>query len=387
MTGIINLICAEYFFGDDVSSGGISILSRPSRVSGNDEGNPLKMNSETRDINRKTLVLRLSSLGDVVLASAALETFPKGGVDWVVAREFSLPLQGHPKIGTLHVFDRREGLTGWLKLARKLWLNNYSEVIDLHRSVRTRILRALFLVWGLGRVRWTSVPKRRLRYLGFYLFKRAWPAGLRPKPKVGEFARTAGGTGAERPDLRHLTNLGGPSEVAAFEAENEWLTRPFVCVMPGAQWEGKRWPIEEYVALARRVPFLQVVLGTEKDRESLALVEAYKREGIEHRSGVGRWDLRQVALVLSRARGYVGNDTGLAHLAEAVGTVALVVFGPTVPEMGFGPWRQGSASAGSSLWCRPCGKDGRNCFRVSRRYHCLKSFPASEVRLPESWKS
>ena len=96
-------------------------------------------------------------------------------------------------------------------------------------------------------------------------------------------------------------------------------------------------------------------------------------------SGVGRWSIREVAQVIAKASFYLGNDTGLAHLAEAVGTAARVIFGPTVPDMGFGPWRQESFVLQADLGCRPCGKDGRYCYRFTDRYACMKALTAEEV--------
>jgi heptosyltransferase-2 len=149
--------------------------------------------------------------------------------------------------------------------------------------------------------------------------------------------------------------------------------------MPGSLWDGKKWPIERFVEVARGAGLLSVVLGTDRDPESAELVRALENAGIRLLSGVGKWSLSETATVLAGAEAFVGNDTGLAHLAEAVGTRALVVFGPTVPEMGFGPWRPESRAIGASLGCRPCGKDGRYCYRLHDRYRCIQAVTSEQV--------
>ena len=146
--------------------------------------------------------------------------------------------------------------------------------------------------------------------------------------------------------------------------------------MPGSKWRGKCWPVERYFETIRSHGHsgwgTPVILGGLRDAGSLELVERLERAGIGHVSGVGRWDLRQVARILAGARAYLGNDTGLAHLAEAVGTPALVIYGPTSAQMGFAPWRPESATVEwEALGCRPCGKDGRRCYRPVRKYLCL----------------
>ncbi len=337
--------------------------------------------------NRKILVLRLSSLGDVILAAAALETdhLKAAQVDWVVAREFARLLQGHPRLHRTWEFDRSAGTSGWLKLADELYAQNYDEVLDLHASLRTRILRLFFLSRSLmdfsfkwfRPAAWRTVSKRRLSLFGLFLFKKQWPRARLPGSMAQRFARVARGTGAERPDLTHLLQQAtGPN--ASVRKRLEEL-REYVCVMPGSAWPGKRWPVERFFRLLEENRVPAVILGTSKDVESAQLVRMLQDANLPHESGVGCWDLGEVAWVLSRSRAYLGNDTGLAHLAEAVGVSASVVFGPTVPEMGFGPWRKESQAIGAQLWCRPCGKDGRYCFRIKQRYLCLSMLSSEEV--------
>jgi heptosyltransferase II len=120
-------------------------------------------------------------------------------------------------------------------------------------------------------------------------------------------------------------------------------------------------------------------LGGPDDRESFELVRRLEDAGVRHFSAVGERSLPQVARILAGSQGYLGNDTGLGHLAEAVGVGSFVVFGPTTPEMGFGPWRSQSRTIGKDLWCRPCGKDGRFCYRPKNKFLCMTSLDSSEV--------
>jgi heptosyltransferase-3 len=100
---------------------------------------------------------------------------------------------------------------------------------------------------------------------------------------------------------------------------------------------------------------------------------------------VGDLSLREVAEILKGAWRYFGNDAGLAHLAEALGVPSFVIFGPTKEDMGFGPWRAESRAIGKPLSCRPCGKDGRYCYRLTQRFGCMKSLEPGEVmaQIPE----
>src|SRR5690349_18324784 len=97
----------------------------------------------------KRLILKLSSLGDVILASSALETTQLNhSFDWVVAQEYRELLSHHPKINQVLSFDRSSGLKGWVRFCRKLWEVGYSDIFDLHSSLRTQIMKVLFRVWS-----------------------------------------------------------------------------------------------------------------------------------------------------------------------------------------------------------------------------------------------
>jgi ADP-heptose:LPS heptosyltransferase len=341
------------------------------------------MTNGNNDSRRRVLVFRLSSLGDVVLATSVLSGSMNFEIDWVVASEFAELLQGHPRINKVWSYDRRSGLKSWLDLCRQLRAAGYDEVWDLHDTLRTRVAQFIFSRGAAEtRPRWSRLRKERWRMRGMFLFKAAWPRVFRPRSFVERYSRFGNGDGKGRPNLKHLLRNLAEREGLASEAY-QWINLPegvpYYCVMPGSKWEGKCWPARKYLEVIRNVQGIPVVLGGGADQEARRLLELLRAEEIEHRSGVGQWDLSQVAKVLTASKGYLGNDTGLAHLSEALGRPALVIFGPTSPEMGFGPWKEESASLGADLWCRPCGKDGRHCQRPFRKYLCMEKLETGDV--------
>ncbi|MBI4925697.1 MAG: hypothetical protein HY843_07215, partial [Bdellovibrio sp.] len=328
----------------------------------------------------KILILRLSSLGDVVLATSVLEAssrFKK--IDWVVASDFSAILREHPKINRLWVFDRFQGLVAWTTFCKQLFNENYDTVFDLHVSIRTRILKFLFYFWSFTLNKkppaWQSISKSYYRYYGYFIFKSLWPKFLRPISMRKKFLLKLGATGNELPNLTHLVirenNL---SQLLAN------LPKEYFCIMPSSHWATKSWPVEYYFELVKKLPFPCVILGTMKDGLSLKLIELLKTNSIYYISAVGKLNLKEAAQCLARSKGYIGNDTGLSHLAEAVGTKTYVIWGPTVPTTGFEPSLAESRSFGVPLWCRPCGKTGRFCHRIfNHRYACLKNLMPETV--------
>ncbi|MFZ9596533.1 MAG: glycosyltransferase family 9 protein [Bdellovibrionia bacterium] len=334
-------------------------------------------------VQPQTLILRLSSLGDVILSSTVLQVSGlKNPIDWVTSAQYASLFETHPRVRRVYGFDRKSGLRAWVRLCRVLWHAQYSDVLDLHGSLRTQLMRVLFWFWGVfspppSPIQWRSVSKPRLRLFGYFTLKKAWPKRLRPLPWVVRFAQTAGGSGSERPTFEHL--LAKPSPRA--QAFLKTVSTPFLVVMPSSLGPGKTWPVENYVEFFSQTSILPVVVGTASDLPSYELVRKLQEAKLPHRSGLGLWDLTDTAHVLAGSSGYLGSDTGLAHLAEALGVRAYVLFGPTVPDQGFGPWSAQSRAVGSKVSCRPCGQDGRYCFRITEKYACLKRLTPDDVRL------
>ena len=335
----------------------------------------------------KILIFRLSSLGDVILSTAALEalrtraqsTQQKLQIEWVVSSDFAEVLRGHPQIAKLHEFARPRTLKSWVTLCRQLWLEGFDEVIDLHGSLRSLIARFLFWKWSrsenpeLAPTIWTRISKQRFRFYGYYLFKRFWPQVLRPKSLRWIASRAGGATEAQKPSMDHLL-LSSPRLPLSLDQKK------YFCVMPSSKWNGKQWDVEKYLEVLGHFPHLiPVVLGTRRDAQSVALVRRLELMGRPVVSGVEVLTLAENARVLLQAQFFLGNDTGLFHLAEALNTPSVVVLGPTCNETGYGPWNLASVSVGRDLLCRPCGKAGAFCHRFWDSHACLKGLDSTLV--------
>lgn len=328
----------------------------------------------------KRLYIRLSSLGDVLLAAAALPGPPSPRLpskdsqdevsDWLTSTNYAALFEGHPTLRRVITFDRSKGLGGWLSLCQDLAREKYDEVFDLHRSWRTLLLTVYLRVSG-SRSRIYRVSKQRVRQFGFFTFKSRWPKAWRPLPWWERHSSLARGDNLGRPDFSHLLQR------AVLPAE--LVGRQYWVVMPGAAWPGKMWSAKAFAEVVAGLRILPVVVGLPSDQECHDLVALLKAAGREHVDGVGKWNFPELAQVIRASSAYLGNDTGLAHLAESLGVRTHVIFGPTHPQAGFGPWRIESQALGAALWCRPCGKDGRSCFRLTQRYACMKTYAPSEV--------
>jgi heptosyltransferase-2 len=324
----------------------------------------------------KTLIVRLSSLGDLILSTSGLEALDQSSeVHWLTSAEFGGLLDGHPSIHEVIRYDRkRGGVFSWVRLGLELRRRRFTRVIDLHCTQRTFLLR--LLLWPVA---WSSVKKRRWRRWGLFLFKDFWPESLQPKRWTQEFSGVLAGSREHKPDLRYLLREDRHSQEQSLPSPGAGAY--YYAVMADSAWEGKCWPVDRYVEL---VCSLQggtpVILGTRNDTRSAKLIEELELRGAEF---VDRrnasWQL--LAETLTGCKFLVGNDTGLAHFAESLGVPVVVIYGPTSPALGFAPHLQVSKTVESRVGCRPCSADGRFCYwSGDSRFKCLKEINVPEVR-------
>jgi ADP-heptose:LPS heptosyltransferase len=325
----------------------------------------------------KRLIFRLSSLGDLILSQSILEPPFKGETHWVVAKEFEGLLVGNPRIKKVWSFDRRKsgGIGGWLSFLSELRREGFTEVLDIHSTLRTWIARVYFRVFS-PKSHWRKISKERLRRVGYETLKRAWPASWRPRHFAHKCALLGGGYGNERPNLRWMIS----------SSVSESNGHPRIAVVPASAWVGKQWPTERYAEwmkrhLRDRAGDELILLGTEKDLAAVRLREVLISEKVPFTDGIGKYGLRDLASLLASCISVVGSDTGLLHLAEAVGTPVVTLFGPTRADFGFGPLDERSRPVQTPLWCSPCSKDGTLCFRLVQRHKCLRRIDGKAVEV------
>lgn len=351
----------------------------------------------------KILVIRMSSLGDILLATSFLETLPAHAkVDWVVGSDFEFVLKGHPKVSRLISFQKKLGFRGWLSLVADLNRETYTARVDLHRTLRSRVAFALFKLGDLVRLRSIpshSVSKERIKTTLYLAFKELVPKFARPTPFWQRFAKLA-------QTLSHTAGINlalqPPSYVPILESAQldegavlksyKLTSKNYYALMPASRWSTKEWGAQHYLDLILSNPAgfdqggaIPLILGRAADRACQELKRLLEEHKIAYRSALEESDFKKTAILLKHAQFYSGSDTGLSHLSESVGTPSFVIFGPTRPDLGFGPWRVESKSVSVSVGCAPCSKDGKICYRFLSPHACLKKLSAEKVRESLPW--
>ncbi len=314
-------------------------------------------------------------MGDVILTTPLVRAIrarhPDAELVYLTRPAFAPLVSDHPAGLEVLTFD--PGKESLRSLAARLRARRFSHLLDLHGVMRTRLLR--FLVPGA----WRGYSKRRFARWMLVHGKRDIYGDV--VPEAERFFEAARGLGVE-PD-------GKPAEVgisaAAAERGQVWLAgeglggRPIAALAPGAAHFTKRWPVEQWEMLSRSLVAqgydVAVLTGGDFRDEGARIAAA---GGGNAASTGGALGLQETAAVLRAAEVAVSGDTGLMHLATAVGTRVVALFGPTVRQFGFFPYRSPSTVLELPLGCRPCSAQGGPRCPLGH-HHCLREIPVEMV--------
>lgn len=309
---------------------------------------------------RSILIIRLSSLGDVVLSTPLVRqlhrTYPEAVIDVMVHERFAEVWKNNPHVR--HVWDvdprAHHQLHSTLKLRMRASVadGRYDMVVDLQHNHRSRRLRR-----GLGRTV-VHAPKHRLEKLALVWLKR-YPDAI--TSVVSRY----------RSCVEHLPlalDVEGPEvwlpEERAMGAYGGWTTAPTgrIALAPGAQHATKRWPAERYVELCDRLwseaGLTPVLLGSVADSDVCAAIANASMAPVQRTDGAT--NVEQTLRVLDTCDALVTNDSGVMHLGAARHRPIVAIFGSTVPAFGFAPYGTPHVIVEHAVACRPCTHIGRS---------------------------
>jgi heptosyltransferase II len=306
-----------------------------------------------RSLQPAAVVIQTSFLGDMVLTTPLIAELARRGPVDVVATPASAPLlANNPSVRDVIVYDKRgtdNGLRGLWRVTQTLRYRSDDEKREVgiaylaQGSVRSAMLALLGGVdervgfsTSPGRVLYTqTVPYRSDRHHAERLWRLA-AENAAQEPTAAQL----------RPRLYPGANHVG--KVDELLAENGYAGEPLVALAPGSIWGTKRWPY--FPALARSLADTMRVVVIGGAADAALAREIAEAAGPSTIDSTGK---------LSLLAFLVTNDSAPQHLASAMDTPTVTVFGPTVPDFGFGPLATRNATIGLELLpCRPCHKHG-----------------------------
>ena len=340
----------------------------------------------SRTEEMRVLIVRLGALGDVVhtipVVAALGRRFPGAVVDWVIDERYAGLLDLVPGLDRRLVLRTRgrPAVAGWAALRRELREVPYDVALDVQGLGKSALVARLS---GARRVVGFGAPFLRERWARWLHTETADPG--RPRHVVDRNLGILGALGVADRDWSFPIRVGASPAVDALRRRLDPAAGGYVMINPNAAWSTKRWPPERYGAVAAHVGRAHgrpcvVLRGPGDEVRAAAVVAASEGAAVP----APPTDLVELAALLRAGALLVSGDTGPLHLAAALGTPVVGLYGPSDPARN-GPWSADdeivSAFADCACAARRAGT-GREVHMVRRcraRTGCLDRIAVEQV--------
>ncbi|MBH2004802.1 MAG: glycosyltransferase family 9 protein [Sphingobacteriia bacterium] len=328
--------------------------------------------------NKKFLVIRFSSIGDIVLATPAIRCLkmqvPGSSVHFLTKRSFKAVTEANPYIDRFHYFDNNlDELIGELKQ------ENFDYIIDLHKNFRTVLIRL--------KLRVPVLSYQKLSFQKFLLTK----FGIHQMPgrhitdrcldAIAPTGAVNDGMGLDYfiPAGQHIRGDDIPLSHSA----------GFIAVVIGASYYTKKLPVEKLQELCGTINFPIILVGGKEDREEGEAIAAV--DPVKIYNACGKFSLHESADIVRRSKLVISHDTGLQYIACAFNKKVLAIWGGTSPLLDVEPYygeKQLLQHAGGrayenfivpGLSCQPCSNYGtRKC--PKGHFRCMLNQDLPRIR-------
>ncbi|MDZ7936681.1 MAG: glycosyltransferase family 9 protein [Emticicia sp.] len=287
----------------------------------------------------KFLILRFSSIGDIVLTTPVIRCiktqYPDAEVHFATKKQFKVLVENSPYIDKYHLLEK--SLNPFIKTLQS---EGYDYVIDLHNNLRTSIIKL-----KLGK---KSFSFDKLNFKKWLLVN----LKINQMPDVHIVERY----------LKTVETLGIKNDLKGLdyfipEKDKVPINEPYVAYAIGGQHFTKKLPISRIIEICQKIDKKIMLLGGKEDIPAAEEIE--KSLGNKIINSCGKYNLNQSASLVHQAEYIITHDTGLMHIAAALKKKVISIWGNTVPEFGMYPYlTEFSIIENKELSCRPCSKIG-----------------------------
>ncbi|MEE9190593.1 MAG: glycosyltransferase family 9 protein, partial [Candidatus Neomarinimicrobiota bacterium] len=264
-----------------------------------------------------------------------------------------------------------------IKTGNYLNRQGFDMVIDLHNSLRSKLICQRMRRVEIRKLKKPRINRLRLFYFHVNKFEANFSYRLLLHQPIGDFVKDW----SSLPDTSlHISRI--EKESAKHRLDSLGIrSDSFGVIIPGAAWPLKQWTVQGYIDLISQLKIKSdmdfILIGGRND----TICNEIGNNDILHYvvDLHGKTELRESVAILQCAQFVVGSDTGLVHAAEAVGTPAIMIIGPTSIQTGAGTHLDRSVQVeNNAIWCRPCSQNGsRACYRENQV--CMDQIPAKTV--------
>jgi len=334
-------------------------------------------NDSRSDQQIRIIVIQTAFLGDVILTTpllCALKTvYPKSYLALLTTPVGKQALWGLEELDEIISYDKKQsekGPAAFINKVRELRSKKFELGISPHRSARSTLLM------GMG-----GIPV----LVGFEDAALPWIYHLRVKRNKSEHDVKRNlsllGPVAKLPEhYEPRVKLPLPLNFDPAKFGINLNQRPLIGFAPGSAWPTKRWPAAKFTGLAKSLAeelgAKIILLGDQGDLEVCQEIENQAATPVLNLAGKTR--LQELFAIISKLDALVSNDSAPVHAASAFSTPAAVIYGPTVPGFGYGPWLNPHRIIQKEMSCRPCHHHGpRQC--PEKHFNCMSEVGISEV--------
>jgi len=306
---------------------------------------------------KRVLIIGPSNIGDAVLTAdviaSARRRFPDAHLALVVGERAASLFTGDPRLQTLVELSRFDSLLGRLRLAAALWRYHPHLVVDLRHTLYPLLLKPL-AAW-----RYLRRPPKKLTHMREHQLWKLYQQV--PEVRVSSRLKAQGKSGSLQPSAFSLQPSLWWSEKDLAHVEQLWRRWRFddaqrvVVICPGARSHIKRWTTDGFARVADRLTVelgVVVIFAGEPD-ERPVVEEILGMMARRAHSAVGVTTIRQLGALMARAQLVITNDSAALHVASAVQTPTVAIFGPT-DERKYGPTSPRRRVVRRRLFCSPC---------------------------------
>jgi heptosyltransferase-2 len=301
----------------------------------------------------KILVIRFSSLGDVILASSPVLNlnigFPNGHITFLTKSRFESLVQRIPGVSTVVTISDSPTVTELYRLIRRLENEDFDIIVDLQGNFRSYLVQSL-----LTASQKVVYPRDRAARIRVIKEKEPTPDTSHTIDKYNECLKMLG-----------LKAYSQRPIIGSFPAPNSPASSPTIVFAPGASAPNKQWPIArmaEVASILRDSTKAKIIWAT--TAADNALLDIDVKIGRGNLQKLVDFPIDQLADIIRNSHLCIANDSGIAHLSSAVGTPAIAIFGPTHPALGFAPRGLSDKVIQVDEFCRPCSLHGdKPCYR------------------------
>ncbi|MEA1981275.1 MAG: HAD-IIIA family hydrolase [candidate division Zixibacteria bacterium] len=312
---------------------------------------------------KKILIIRFSSLGDIILSSATAINYrinyPQSEICFLTKKQFQPLLEMFEAVDTIFTIPDKSDKKFLYNFLLELDKQNFDIVVDLHGNLRSWFSRKI-----LSASETVVYPKQRLKRLQIVKQKKFLDNKIH---SIDLYNDTLLQLNKKVYCHRPVIKADDSSIKDSINLDN---TKQTILIAPGASHPTKKYPIDKFAEVGEKLKdkFNIVWAVTDEDKDAI------NTENI-----LVNYPISELASFMKKADLSITNDSGIAHLSSAVGTPNIALFGPTHPALGFAPRGLNDIVLEVNEYCRPCSRHGKRKCKRDQQYCFTKIEPQQIV--------